>query len=343
MRIGLAGTGAIAHKHAEAYASIGFQLAACWNRNSSRGRAFAEKWNARYVESLERLCELPDLDFIDVCTFPDGHLDAVRLCASARRAVQLQKPIAPNLKQAWQIIDLAAAADICLSVVSQHRFDDSTLFLKRAIAQGRLGNILEADAYVKWYRDDAYYTRPGKGMWQVEGGGALINQAIHQIDLLLLLNGPVRRVFGRWQLGAAHSIESEDLVNALLEYESGGTGVIQASTAFWPGQSERIEIHGTQGTATITGDLLSVWKARGDEAANATDPAPVRQGGMSGASDPMAIGLTAFERQFTDFAEAITTRRQPYASGRAGFDALAVVEAIYTSCRSGAPAEVPKY
>ena len=105
-------------------------------------------------------------------------------------------------------------------MVSQHRFDDSVLFLKKALAAGRLGRILQADAYVKWYRSDEYYARPIKGSWAVEGGGALISQAIHQVDVLLYLMGAVDEVFGYWQLGATHKIESEDLVCAVMRYAS---------------------------------------------------------------------------------------------------------------------------
>ena len=128
---------------------------------------------------------------------------------------------------------------------------------------GRLGRILQADAYVKWYRSDEYYARPIKGSWAVEGGGALISQAIHQVDVLLYLIGAVDEVFGYWQLGAAHKIESEDCVCAVMRYASGATGVIQAATALWPGYPERVEIHGTKGSAIVTGDQLTTWDVRG--------------------------------------------------------------------------------
>lgn len=335
MKVGIAGTGAIAHKHAEAYRNIGFDLVACWNRSAGRGEAFAEKWSAKFVPQLQQLCEYPGLDFVDVCTFPDTHLEPVRLCARIGRHVQLQKPIATDLETARQIIDAARESGIGLGVVSQHRFDEATIFLVRALHQGRLGKILEADAYVKWYRNEAYYARPGKGTWKVEGGGALINQGIHQVDLLLYLIGNISRVSATWQLGAAHSIESEDVINALLTFQSGGTGVLQASTALWPGYAERIEIHGSKGTAIISGDHLTVWEVQHDERADSVDPAPLHRHSMSGASDPMAISVTSFERQFLNFADAIRTGGQPLVNGIEGFRALAVVSAIYDSCRSG--------
>jgi predicted dehydrogenase len=196
---------------------------------------------------------------------------------------------------------------------------------------GRLGRVLQADAYVKWDRSAAYYARPGKGTWDVEGGGALINQAIHQVDILLFLAGAVTEVFGAWQIGAVHAIESEDVISAVLRYASGATGVIQASTAFWPGYSERVEIHGTKGTAIITGDKLTSWDVQDD----AGEPAPVARIISSGSSDPMAISLESFERQFQDFGEAIRTGRQPCSSGEEGYRALELVMSVYQSCREG--------
>ena len=340
MRVGILGTGAIANKHAEAYRNLGWDIVACSNRTAERGQVFSQRWGCEFVSDYESLCRHPRLDFVDICTFPDFHLEPLRVCAAARRPVQVQKPIATNLATAREMIALAADAGIPLSVMSQHRFDDATLFLKRALRAGRLGRLLEADAYVKWFRSDEYYGRPVKGSWQTEGGGALINQAIHQVDVLQFLAGPVNRVSGMWQLGARHKIEAEDVVNALLAYESGATGVIQASTAFWPGFTERIELHGTNGTAIISGERLSHWDVLDDEEANASDPAPLAANEFSGSSDPMAISVRSFERQFLDFAEAIRDGRKPSVSGQEGYRALAVVTGIYDSCRAVRPVSV---
>lgn len=333
MRVGIIGTGAIAHKHAEAYRNIGYQLVVCANRGAEAGRRFASQWGCEFADSSEGVCHDARLDFVDVCAFPDFRLEPVQLCAKAGRHIQVQKPIATNLAAAREMIETARQAGILLNVVSQHRFDDSVQFLKRAIPAGRLGRILQADAYVKWYRSAAYYSRPGKGTWQTEGGGALITQAIHQVDILLFLAGAVTSVFGMWQTGALHAIESEDVVSAVLRYASGATGAIQASTAFWPGYSERVEIHGTKGSAVITGDKLTTWDVRDD----AGEPPPLAREISSGASDPMAISLLPLERQFLDFGDAIRNGRQPCSSGDEGYRALEVVMSIYQSCREGQP------
>lgn len=325
------GTGAISHKHAQAYANIGYKLKVCTNTNQEKGRRFAEQYGAEFASSHEEVCEHPEVDFVDVCTFPDFRLQPLLLCAQTRKHIQVQKPIATDLETARAMIDTAGRAGVRLGVVSQHRFDDSCQFVSKALAAGRLGKLLQCDAYVKWHRTDAYYSRPIKGSWTTEGGGALINQAIHQLDILRWLAGPAKELFGFWQLGALHKIESEDIVNAVLRYSSGATGVVQASTAFWPGYTERIELHGTKGTAIISGDKLTAWDVQDDTG----DPAPLSKQVTSGASDPMAISLAPFERQFLDFGEAIRTGRKPLVSGEEGYQALELVMAVYESCRTG--------
>ncbi len=332
LRVGIIGTGAIAGMHARAYKNIGYSVRVCTNVTPDKGRAFAAAHGAEFVERFEDVCRHPEVDFVDVCTFPSFRLDVVRACAESGKPVQVQKPMATSVDIARAMIDIAEQAGIPLGVVSQHRFDRASLFLSSAIRDGRLGKLLQCDAYVKWWRSDEYYARPVKGSWAIEGGGALINQAIHQVDLLLWFAGPVRELSAMWQIGAAHAIESEDIVNAVMRYASGATGVIQAATALWPGYSERIELHGTKGSAIITGDQLTTWDVRDD----AGEAPPLSTGVASGASDPMAISVESFERQFLDFGDAIRTGRKPLVSGEEGYQALALVDAIYRSCRTGA-------
>ncbi len=331
MRVGIVGTGAIAGKHAAVYKNIGFDLVACTNATAAKGRSFADAHGAEYAESIEALCRHPRVDFVDVCTLPNVRLEVVELCAESRKHVLVEKPMAIDLPTAAQMLALTQAAGIQLGVISQHRFDDSTIFLKAAIAAGRLGRILQADAYVKWWRSAEYYARPVKGSWAGEGGGALINQGIHAADLLLYLVGPIAEVSAYWQLGAVHAIESEDSVSAVLRYASGATGVLQAATAIWPGYPERLEIHGAKGTAIITGDQLTAWDVKDD----AGDAPPLAAKAASGASDPMALSNVPVERQMMDFAVACRDGRPPLCSGMDGYRALQLVRAIYDSAQSG--------
>ena len=288
MKVGIIGTGAIAHKHVQAYRNIGFEVTVCTDVMPQYGEQFAAKYGAEFVPTYQEVCRHPNVDYVDVCTLPNFRLEAVEVAADAGKHVQVQKPMAIDLDTARAMIAAARRGGILLSIVSQHRFDDSSRFVAKAIADGRLGRLLECDYYVKWFRSAEYYSRPIKGSWAVEGGGALINQAIHGIDILRWIAGPVQNVYGVWQLGALHKIESEDVVNAVLRYENGATGVIQASTAFWPGYTERTEIHGTKGTAIISGDKLTQWDVENDSG----DAAPIEKDVASGSSDPMAISLS---------------------------------------------------
>src|SRR5438105_15153970 len=218
MRVGMIGTGAISNMHARAYKNIGFQLTVCTDINEAYGRKFAQQHGVEFVSTYEEVCRHPAVDYVDVCTFPDFRLQPVEVCAQTGKHVQVQKPISTSLDTARRMLETAQRGGILLGVVSQHRFDDASRFLSKAIGQGRLGKLLQCDCYVKWYRSPEYYSRPIKGSWAVEGGGALINQAIHQVDVMRWLAGPVAEVYGQWQLGALHKIESEDVISALVRY-----------------------------------------------------------------------------------------------------------------------------
>ena len=254
----------------------------------------------------------------------------MRLCAQARKHVQVQKPIAVSPAIAREMIDTAASAGILLHVVSQHRFDDSSLFLASALEGRAPGTAVAVRRLREMVRNDAYYARPGKGTWSVEGGGALINQGIHQVDLLQWLAGPVHEVSAMWQLGALHAIESEDVVSAMLRYAGGATGVIQAATAFRPGYPERMEFHGTRDGDRDRRPADGVGRAGRRRAAGAG----VDGGGIGGVRSDGDLGRVV-RAAVPGFRRGDAQRRQPLVSGEAGLQAVAVVDAIYRSCRSG--------
>src|SRR5258706_100402 len=234
LRVGIIGTGAISNLHARAYRNIGYKLTVCTDIMEEAGRKFAAANGWEFVKTYEEVCRHPEVDYVDVCTFPDFRLQALRICAEPGKHVQVQKAISPDLL--------------------------------------------------------AY-----------------------------------------WQLGPLNKIESEDVVNAVVRYASGATGVFQAATAFWPGYTERTEFHGTKGTAIISGDKLTTWDVEND----AGEPAPVSKEVASGSSDPMAISIEPFERQFRDFGEAIRTGRKPLVSVEEGNQEMEIVHAVYRSCRTG--------
>ena len=221
-----------------------------------------------------------------------------------------------------------------LGVVSQHRFDRASLFLSSAIRAGRLGKLLQCDAYVKWWRSDEYYARPVKGSWATEGGGALINQAIHQVDLLLWFAGPVRELFGMWQLGAAHTIESEDVVNAVTALrerrdrrDSGRDGALAGLQRARRDSRHEGQRHHHRRSVDDVGREGRCGRS-----------AAAQTGVASGASDPMAISVESFERQFLDFGEAIRDRAQAAGVGRGRVRGARLVDAIYSCrCRDASP------
>jgi predicted dehydrogenase len=184
---------------------------------------------------------------------------------------------------------------------------------------------------VKWRRDEDYYARPGKGAWSVEGGGAVITQGIHQVDLLRWIAGPVERIRCEWQLGGLHAIESEDNAMALLRYQNGAMGVFQASTSLFPGFPDRLEIHGTLGSVITEGDRLLRWEVR-----DCPPPPPelFTPSGV-GAAKPMDIPVEPFRRQLENVATAIRTGQPPFISGDEGFETLRLVMAMYQSAREG--------
>src|SRR5438105_2015338 len=156
MKVGMIGTGAISHMHARAYKNIGFQVTVCTDINETYGRKFAEQHGAEFVPTYEAVCRHANVDYVDVCTFPDFRLQPIEICAQTGKHVQVQKPISTSLATARQMIETARKGGILLNVVSQHRFDDASLFLAKAIAGGRLGKLLQADCYVKWHRTAEY-------------------------------------------------------------------------------------------------------------------------------------------------------------------------------------------
>ena len=184
------GTGAISWKHAQAYKNIGYEITVCTDINEASGRKFADANGGEFVRTYEEVCRHPKVDYVDVCTFPDFRLQPIEICAQIEKARPGTEADRDQPRNSPRDDRDGRKAGIVLGVVSQHRFDDSCQFLKKAIDAGRLGKILQADAYVKWFRSAEYYSRPIKGSWATEGGGALINQAIHQVDVLLWLVGP---------------------------------------------------------------------------------------------------------------------------------------------------------
>lgn len=337
MEIAIIGTGAVATHHALAIAQMpGATLRCVASRSPEKARNFAERFKARLCGTADEVFEDPAVGLVIICTYPDSHHALALAAASRGKHLLVEKPLATSVDTGRAIVEACRQAGVTLAVVSQRRFADGPAYLKKALVDGRLGKLIQADAYMKWYREPAYYARPGKGSWEVEGGGAVINQAIHQVDLLRYLAGPVHRIRCMWQIGALHAIESEDSACALIGYANGATGVIQASTALYPGFPDRLELHGSKGSVLTEGDFLKTWDVQGTE----KPPADLFKQAGVGASKPMDIPVEPFRRQLENVISAIERGHQPLVSGEEGLETLRLVMAMYQSARESRDVEL---
>ncbi len=326
----IVGAGSVAGHHVEALKQIPeVEVRTIFRRDAAKARAFAQAHGLRWTTRYEDILNDPEIDVVDI-TLPSGlHAEFGVRAANAGKHVLVEKPIDVTLQKADVLIETCERNEVTLGVVSQNRFTDDMLKLYGLLDSGKLGRLLQGDAIVKWYRPQSYYDQGDwRGTWALDGGGAFMNQGIHFVDLLLSVMGPAKTVVARTRT-VAHSIEVEDQGAALLEFESGALGVIQASTAFYPGLPARLEIHGTRGTAIFEGTELSFLQVEGEA------PFQKEKVAAGGAAKPMAIPVTPFVRQFSDFIAAVRDKRPPKVSGREARRALALVLAIYKSSRTG--------
>jgi UDP-N-acetyl-2-amino-2-deoxyglucuronate dehydrogenase len=328
--IGIIGTGAIAGKHAMAIQELeGAELKAVCSSSSERAKVAGSALGVEAYWNIDSFLKHPELDLVVICTASGHHLDPTLKAIEAGKHVLVEKPIEINLDRADQMIRSAKEKHVKLGVIFQNRFNPEYMKLKAAIKEGRLGKLLMGNAYVNWFRDEPYYkSSPWKGTLSGDGGGALINQAIHTIDLLLDCMGAFQSVFGKSDT-LFHDIETEDTAAALIQFKSGALGTITASTAIYPGYPERLEIYGTRGSVIVQGGKIKVWDIQGEQSMviDSTDSK------SSGASDPMAIGHQWHLEQYKDFLNAIQLDRPPMVSGEEGRKSLELIEEIYKSAK----------
>ncbi len=355
MRFGLIGCGMIARFHAQAIADTpGAELAGCWSHNPDRARKFAEETGCQPFDQLEDLIHSPDIDAVAICTPSGAHLEPALLAAAAGKHLLIEKPLEITLARCDQIIAAAKNANVQLATVFQSRFSPVWQQLHAATQRGEFGRLALGEAHVKWFRPQSYYdSAEWRGTWQLDGGGALMNQAIHSVDLLLWLMGPVRRVAAFTSTFAHERIEVEDVAVASLEFQSGALGSIIATTASHPGRDKRIELHGAEGSVIVEEDRIVHWSAKGsgvDKGSDAnlrslrselgSDPLPGRfsdrlsdPAGGSGAADPAGINHALHAAQYTDFLAAARAGRPPQIDGHEGRKSVALIATIYESAR----------
>ncbi len=336
---GIVGCGMIAKFHARAIAELsGAKLVACTSRRLDVAQQFGKEFSCNSVESVEHLVDDPAVDVVTICTPSGAHLEPALLAARAGKHVLVEKPLEISLKRCDRIIEACERNCVKLGTIFPSRFHGCWQELKKALAADRFGTLALGNAYVKWFRTQAYYDSGlWRGTWALDGGGALMNQAIHTVDLLQWLMGPIESISAMTSTRAHERIEVEDTAVACLRFANGALGSIEATTASYPGFLKKIEIHGATGSAIIEEEDIRHWHFKKpmsrDKSILATFGAQTKSGG--GASDPAAIGHSAHLVLFKDFVKAIRKDLIPAVDGIEGRKSVEIILAIYESAKKG--------
>jgi UDP-N-acetyl-2-amino-2-deoxyglucuronate dehydrogenase len=330
------GCGVISRTHAEAIASIeGAHLAVACSRTPEKARQLAEQHGAAWCTDFREAVVHPEVEAVSICTPSGLHAEPALAAFEAGKYVLVEKPMEITLEKADQMIVAAERAGRRLGVIFQKRFNPAAQYLKEAVDAGKLGRLTLAEASLKWYRSPDYFRSAGwRGTWALDGGGALMNQGIHFVDLLLWLMGPVQSVTA-YADTLLHSIEVEDTLVASLRFQSGALGVIEATTTAFPRLSDRLEIVGTQGSVCIENGQLR-FKYFADEDGGDVGLYGLKPGhGLRAAEEVPLTGEGGHAAQIADFCSAIREGRPPAVDGREGRRSLALITAIYESARTG--------
>jgi predicted dehydrogenase len=342
---GIIGCGMIARFHAKAVAEIrGAKVVACYDAVPAAADQFAQEAGCKAYHELDALLADPAVEVVTICTPSGAHMEPAVAAAKAGKHIIVEKPLDITLKRCDAMIAAAEKAGVVLSTIFPSRFHQSAQLLKKALQQGRFGRLTMGDAYVKWYRTQQYYDSGAwRGTWALDGGGALMNQAVHSVDLLLWFMGPAAEVCAYTATLAHERIEVEDVAVAAVKFANGALGVIEASTATWPGELKRIEIQGDAGSAVLREEDLAVWKfakeTKADEKIRQEMASRTQTGG--GAADPKAIGHHGHMLQFRDVLNAIKKGTRPLIDGHEGRKAVELILAIYKSAETGKAVQLP--
>lgn len=332
IRIGIIGAGNISRTHARAALDIpGVEVVAHWSRSPEQARAVAAEFGGHAFATLEELVAHRPMDFVIVGT-PSG-LHCEHAIAAVRRGlpVLVEKPLAVSTRRVDTLLAEGERSGVTIGVIFQDRTAPHLAWLRDRIAVGDLGRLLEASAELRWYRPPEYYAESSwRGTWALDGGGALMNQGAHTVDLLLWLAGDVDRVSATTRT-ALHSIEVEDTAVAFLEYASGAVGTLAVTTAAYPGFPRRLTVTGSEGTIVVEGDRVATVALR-----RAVPPPPAQNVNQNpSTSSPVVSDVTGHRRVIEDFIEALQTGRAPLCDGRDGRRTVALIEAAYESARVG--------
>jgi len=329
--IGMIGLGMAVKPHALALKDLNKQVefVGGFSPTAERREAFEKTYGLPSVGSIDALLADPRLDAVIILTPPRSHAELAIRAARAGKHVLLEKPVDVTLREARGIVDAVEREGRKLGVVFQFRFREATMTLRELLRAGELGELLSVSCTVRWWRPAQYYAQPGRGMRDRDGGGVLLTQAIHTLDVLLDLAGPVRRVTAQCRTSPLRSIDTEDIACASVEFVSGAVGVIDATTVAYPGYPERIDIAGTKGSAVLEAERLVVHR-NGEQAFHLDGST---EGGRG--ADPMAFSHEPHRRLIEDFLGAVRSGEQPRASGRSALAVHALIDGMLDSSQRG--------
>lgn len=332
----LIGTGMVARTHAAAFADQSeVRLTGVVSRDPDRAERFIDDCVAADPRpralTLADAAADPSLDFAVVATPPSARRDIAATLASAGKPVLMEKPIERDLARATEIVEICEAAGVPLGIVLQLRMRAPVRQLRALLDEGRLGALHMVEVRVPWWRPQSYYDEPGRGTYDRDGGGVLLTQAIHTLDLMLAIAGPVDRVTAMTARTGFHRIEAEDFAVAGLAFASGAVGSLTATTASFPGQAETIALHAERASVRLEAGTLDIaWQ---DGATESFGTAAASGAG----GDPMAFTHAWHRDILTDFAAALRAGRPPAVSGREALRVHRLIAAIERSAETGAP------
>ncbi|MEM7145040.1 MAG: Gfo/Idh/MocA family oxidoreductase [Verrucomicrobiota bacterium] len=339
---GIVGCGMISAFHAKAIQAMrGAKLECVFSRNKKRAQALADEYGATPYTEYNAFLAHPGLDIVTICTPSGAHLEPAVAAAKAKKHVICEKPLEVTLERIDAMIAACRKNKVILSGIFPRRFNPATIALKKAVDTGRFGKLTLADAQIKWFRDQAYYDSGAwRGTWKLDGGGAIMNQSIHTIDLLIHVAGDVKSVCAFADRVAHKRIEVEDIAVAILKFKNGAVGTIQgATTCYHPdGNPAEVQLCGTEGTVFMEDDKFREWefakKSPTDKKIH-TAMMTTSKGPAAGAADPSAIAFEWHQRNFEDTLKAIKAGKKPSVDGKEGRRAIEVILALYQSALAG--------
>ena len=331
----IVGCGLISRLHLAAIEAIDdARLAGVYDADPQAAARTAQEWGAKAYPTYEALLEDPDVDAVCICTPSFLHVHHARQALKAGRHVLVEKPLALSVEDCDELILLAKQKGVQLGVVSQLRFSPAVRNVRQALEKGLLGRLTRVDLYMKYYRPQSYYDSGAwRGTWEKDGGGALMNQGIHGVDLLLYLMGSVKNIYALCGT-LARDIEVEDTLSAVIAYQSGAIGVIEASTADWPGAPRRIEINGEYGMITLEEDRIAAFRVDGEDSYRLYEQ---KESYIATHSDPGRIEPTGHREQLKNFISAVRKDTELLVDAYQGRAAVALVLAAYRSQKLGMP------